>query len=96
MKELEPPRKVGEIAQYEDDPFELGEGAEDEMMMLKDFLPPPEALVLKEPETEKITIALSKDTVKFFRDKAQELGAPYQRMIRNLLDAYVAQQKGRS
>ena len=95
MKELEPPRKAGETAKYEDDPFELGEAAESDMVIVKDFLPPPEALVLKEPETEKITIALSKETVTFFREKAQELGAPYQRMIRNLLDAYVADQKGR-
>ncbi|MCB0045345.1 MAG: hypothetical protein KDD92_07945 [Caldilineaceae bacterium] len=94
MKELEPPRKADEVAQYQDDPFDFGEVAENEMVIVKDFLPSPEALVLKEPETEKITIALSKESVTFFREKAQELGAPYQRMIRNLLDAYVAQHRG--
>ena len=62
---------------------------------MQDFLPPPEALVQKEPATEKITIALSKDTLTFFREKARELDAPYQRMIRNLLDAYVAQHRER-
>ena len=95
MKKLESTRQVGEVAQYEDDPFDLGEVPEDEMVIVKDFLPPPEALVLKEPATEKITIALSKETVTFFREKAQELDAPYQRMIRNLLDAYVAQHRER-
>ena len=93
MQQLDPPRRVGEIAQYEEDPFDLGNVAESELVVVKDFLPPPEALVLKEPETEKITIALNKDTLTFFREKAQELGAPYQRMIRNLLDAYVAQHR---
>lgn len=90
MKKLEPTRQLGEIAQYENDPFDLDEVADGEMVIVKDFLPPPEALVLKEPSTEKIAIALSKETVAFFREKAQELDAPYQRMIRNLLDAYVA------
>ena len=92
MKKLEPPRQVGEIAEY-DDPFAFGEAAEGEMVIVNDFLPAPEDLVMKEPATEKITIALSKETVTFFREKAQELGAPYQRMIRNLLDAYVAQHR---
>ena len=44
MKKLEPTRQVGEIAQYEDDPFALGEVAEGEMVIVKDFLPPPEEL----------------------------------------------------
>jgi predicted DNA binding CopG/RHH family protein len=95
MTELEPARKAGEIATYEEDPFELGEIDEQQIVIVRDFLPPPEELVLKEPQTEKITIALSKDTLTFFREKAQELGAPYQRMIRNLLDAYVAQHRDR-
>lgn len=94
MKELMPERKRSESALYEEDPFGLGELAGQELVLAQDFLPPPEALVLKEPSTVKITIALSADTLAFFREKAQELGAPYQRMIRNLLDAYVAQQRG--
>ena len=69
MKKLEPTRQVGEIAQYEDDPFALGEVAEGEMVIVKDFLPPPEELVLREPATEKITIALSRETVTFFGKK---------------------------
>ena len=72
MSKLEPPRQAGEIAQYEDDPFAFGEAAEGEMVIVKDFLPAPEDLVMKEPATEKVTIALSKETVTFFREKAQE------------------------
>ena len=44
--------------------------------------------MLKELVPEKIAIALSKETVTFFREKAEELDAPYQRMIRNLLDIH--------
>ena len=95
MKSLDPSRRAGEDAQYEEDPFELGDIDEKDLVVVQDLLPPPEALVFKEPATEKITIALSKDTLTFFREKAQNLGAPYQRMIRNLLDAYVAQHRGR-
>ena len=91
MKELDPPRKPGETAHYEEDPFGLGDT---QLETVADFLPSPEQLVLKEPETEKVTIALSKDSLSFFRQKGKELGAPYQRMIRNLLDAYVAQHRG--
>ena len=91
MKELVPSRKPGETAYYEEDPFELGDT---QLETVADFLPSPEQLVLKEPETEKVTIALSKDSLNFFRQKGKELGAPYQRMIRNLIDAYVAQHRG--
>ncbi len=55
MKELEPPRRVGEIAHYEEDPFDLGDMDEKELVVVQDFLPSPEELVFKEPETEKIT-----------------------------------------
>ena len=95
MTELDPTRKAGEIAEYEEDPFDLGDIAEHDLVVVQDFLPSPEELVLREPATEKITIALSKDSLTFFREKAQELNAPYQRMIRNLLDAYVAQHRKR-
>ncbi len=56
----------------------------------KDFLPPPSQLVLRE-ETVKVTLALSKDSVEFFKDMAQKNKVPYQRMIRSLVDEYVGQ-----
>ena len=90
MKKIYPPRKAGEIANYEEDPFVLGDT---HLEIVEDFLPSPEQLILKGPETEKITIALSKDSLNFFRQKGRELGAPYQRMIRNLIDAYVSHQR---
>lgn len=39
----------------------------------------------------KVTMELEKETLDFFRQKAQSLGASYQRMIRKLLSEYVAQ-----
>ncbi len=56
----------------------------------KDFLPPPSQLVLRE-ETVKVTLALSKESVEFFKEIAQKNRVPYQRMIRSLVDEYVGQ-----
>jgi hypothetical protein len=55
--------------------------------IVEDFLPPPSELVVKE-EVEKVTIALSKRSVDFFKDEAKRNGTQYQRMIRALLDRY--------
>ncbi|NTV47979.1 MAG: BrnA antitoxin family protein [Chlorobiales bacterium] len=60
--------------------------------VIEDFLPLPEELAFKE-ETVKVTISLSKSSVAYFKEVADSLGAPYQKMIRRLLDEYVARQK---
>ena len=57
------------------------------LRVVKDFLPPPDQLALSE-DTVKITIALSKSSVDFFKQAAAKHGSQYQRMIRNLLDYY--------
>jgi predicted DNA binding CopG/RHH family protein len=57
---------------------------------MKDFLPPPSELVPRE-ETVKVTLALSKESVEFFKEKAKKNKVPYQRMIRSLVDQYVGQ-----
>ena len=57
---------------------------------VKDFLPPPSELVPRE-ETVKVTLALSKESVEFFKEKAKKNRVPYQRMIRKLVDQYVGQ-----
>ncbi|MFC1680074.1 CopG family transcriptional regulator [Elusimicrobiota bacterium] len=59
------------------------------MVRVRDFLPPPEELVIPE-ETVKITIALSKSSVAFFKKQAKKQRTKYQRMIRSLVDAYAA------
>ena len=55
--------------------------------VVADFLPRPEDLVFQD-EGVKITIALSKRSVEFFKTEAQRHNTQYQRMIRRLLDAY--------
>ena len=55
--------------------------------VVKDFLPPPEKLVLKE-DNVKVTIALSKSSVSFFKKIAKKHRTPYQAMIRRILNLY--------
>lgn len=61
------------------------------LKIVPDFLPKPEELILRD-EGVKITIALSKQSVEFFKREAAKHGTQYQRMIRRLLDAYVRHQ----
>ena len=57
------------------------------LKVVPDFLPRPEDLVFRE-EGVKVTIALSRRSVEFFKDEARKHKTQYQRMIRRLLDAY--------
>jgi predicted DNA binding CopG/RHH family protein len=57
--------------------------------VIKDFLPSPEELALKE-ETVKVTISLSRASVEFFKNEAKKYNTQYQKMIRRLLDEYTA------
>jgi hypothetical protein len=59
-----------------------------EYRVIPDFLPPPDQLAFRD-EGVKVTIALSKRTVEFFKAYAAKNKTQYQRMIRQLLDAYV-------
>jgi len=61
-----------------------------EVKVIRDFLPPPEELAFKE-EQIKVTIGLSKSSVDFFKKEAKRHHTQYQKMIRRLLDLYVAQ-----
>ncbi len=73
-----------EQVKYTDEPILLGEE-------VADFLPRPEELVFKQPG-RKVTIILDEKSIAFFKAQAEQLHVPYQRMIRNLLSDYVAQQ----
>ena len=64
----------------------------DEMKLMPDFLSSPKELALKNEQT-KITISLSSESVAFFKEMAKKHHMQYQKMIRQLLDEYVAQQK---
>ena len=61
-----------------------------DVKVLRDLLPPPEQLVFKEDQV-KVTIGLSKSSVEFFKREAKRHSTQYQKMIRRLLDLYVAQ-----
>ncbi len=54
---------------------------------VKDFLPPPDKLVMPE-QTIKVTLLLSKSSINFFKRKATQHHTKYQRMIRALVDQY--------
>lgn len=55
--------------------------------VIQNFLPDPVNLVFKE-EGVKVTLALTKRSVEFFKLEASKHNTQYQRMIRRLLDAY--------
>ncbi|HNV85342.1 MAG TPA: CopG family transcriptional regulator [Candidatus Omnitrophota bacterium] len=54
------------------------------------FLPPPGELVTAE-EAVKVTIALKKSSIEFFKKEAEKYHTKYQKMIRELLDKYASQ-----
>lgn len=74
--------------QYTDEPI-------GEFRVVSDFLPSPEELAFRE-ESVKVTIALSKKSVDFFKAEAGKHHTQYQRMIRQLIDAYVDSQERNS
>ncbi len=55
--------------------------------IIEDFLPRPEELAFRD-EGVKVTLALSRRSVTFFKREAEKHGTQYQRMIRRLLDMY--------
>ena len=57
---------------------------------IKDLLPPPEQLAVPE-ETIKVTLLLSKSSIRFFKRKAAQHRTKYQRMLRELVDRYTEQ-----
>jgi len=71
--------------QYTDEPM-------GDVRVVKDFLPTPAELALKD-ETVKITISLTRRSVDYFKKEAELHHTQYQRMIRTLLDEYVAHQR---
>lgn len=65
----------------------------EDVRVVADFLPTPEELVFRE-ETVKVTIALSRASVEFFKQEATKHQVSYQRMIRRLLDEYTLRHTG--
>lgn len=78
-------KQASEKINYTDEP--LGE-----IRVIPDFLPSPSELAFRE-ETVKITITLNKKSVDFFKAQGGKHHTQYQRLIRNLIDAYVEAQE---
>ena len=76
---------MSKTIQYSDEPI-------GDIELVSDFQPSPEELALKNQNT-KITISLSSECIAYFKDAAKKHHMPYQKMIRQLLDEYVAHQK---
>ena len=67
---------------YTDEPMGM-------LKVVKDFLPPPSQLALKE-ENVKITISLKKSSIEFFKQAAKQNQTSYQKMIKQLIDWYTS------
>ncbi len=87
MKDLR--KRAWETVTYTDDP-DLPDI--EQLERVADFLPPPEELVFR-PKGVKVTITLSRASVAYFKEQAARLNTPYQRMIRALIDEYVAKMR---
>ncbi len=61
------------------------------LRIVKDFLPRPDDLVLRE-DNVKVTLSLSRRSLDFFKREAKRRRVPYQRMIRALVDTYAERQ----
>ena len=60
-----------------------------DLRVIKDFLPPPDQLVLKE-DNVKVTISLKKSSITFFKNQAKKHKTSYQKMIREVVDWYAS------
>ena len=81
------PATGGKAGEYMSEKIKYTEEPLGDLKVVPDFLPRPEELVFRD-EGVKVTIALSKRSVEFFKGEARKHHTQYQRMIRRLLDAY--------
>ena len=65
------------------------EGPVGKLKIIKDFLPPPDQLVLRE-DNVKVTIALRKSSIDFFKKQAKKHKTSYQKMMREVIDWYAS------
>jgi predicted DNA binding CopG/RHH family protein len=79
----------GKENEYMKEKIEYADEPMGNVKVIKDFLPSPEELALKD-ETVKVTISLSRASVDFFKNEAKKYNTQYQKMIRRLLDEYTA------
>jgi len=63
-----------------------------ELKIIRDFLPSPEKLILKE-KNKKVTINLKESSINYFKKVANKHHTQYQKIIRNVLDYYASNLK---
>jgi predicted DNA binding CopG/RHH family protein len=68
-------------------PVEYTKGEMGDVKIIKDFLPAPSELVLRD-DNVKVTLSLSRRSIDFFKREAKKQHVPYQKMIRALVDRY--------
>jgi uncharacterized protein (DUF4415 family) len=73
---------------YTDAPDDVAEAFE-RSVIVPDFLPSPAELASMSKK-EKVTIALDRSTIEFFKREAERNGTRYQTMINSLLGSYVS------
>jgi predicted DNA binding CopG/RHH family protein len=66
---------------------EYTKGEMGSVRIVKDFLPLPSQLVLRD-DNVKVTLSLSRRSINFFKREAKKQRVPYQKMIRALVDRY--------
>ena len=71
------------MSKYVDEPVGV-------LRVVKNFLPSPDKLFPAEDKI-KITLTLDQKTVRFFKNSADQLGAKYQRLMREVLKKYSQQ-----
>jgi predicted DNA binding CopG/RHH family protein len=69
--------------------IEYTKGEIGKVKIIKDFLPAPSELVLRD-DNVKVTLSLSRRSIEFFKSEAKKQHVPYQKMIRALVDGYAA------
>ena len=67
--------------------IEYTKGEIGKVKIIKDFLPHPSELVMKD-DNVKVTLSLSRRSIDFFKREAKKQSVPYQKMIRALVDGY--------
>ena len=67
--------------------IEYTKGEMGNVRIVKDFLPLPSQLVLRD-DNVKVTLSLSRRSINFFKREAKKQHVPYQKMIRALVDGY--------
>lgn len=72
---------------YEKETVEYTKGEIGKVRIIKDMLPSPDQLVLRD-DNVRVTLSLSRRSLDFFKREAKKQRVPYQRMIRALVDKY--------